>query len=188
MLILLVTMIKFSLKFGVNKKILTFKFQIMKKLNSFIRFAVLFPAFVLMSCGTGDQQEELINSTIKQESNNPSSSKKVIFSATWDDWGRTSRECKGFGLCHYNSCWFCEPLGGKYSGKVEVDDETNLGFLFIELDPSEEIQHDAISNESIFYLDNDLVSNNVTLHQGEYQFDSTVGSYGGYKINVSVEE
>lgn len=112
--------------------------------------------------------------------------KKVIFDAHWTEWGRTSRACAGWGLCNFESCWACEPLG-KYSGKIEVDEDTKNGYLYVSLDPSEKIQNTAIQNKEVFYVDKDIEDKNAIIHQGEYKFDSSVGKNGGYKVNVTAK-
>lgn len=143
--------------------------------------------FLLFSCESESLNSQVENSSLNESTvDNSTTAKKVIFYASWDEWGRASRDCDGWGLCNFYSCWFCEEPG-QYSGKVEVDDITNEGFLYITLDPTESIQNDAILGESIFYVDEDIDNSIATIHRGEYDFDSTIGEYGGYKIDITVK-
>lgn len=126
------------------------------------------------------------NSSVKAKS---IPGKWYLFYATWEEWGRASRDCESWGLCHFYSCWACfvPDYTKKYSGLVKIDLDTKQGFLFVELSSSDTIQRDALQNKSVFYIDQDITSNNITLLKGEYIFDSTVGKEGGYKVSVTIE-
>lgn len=67
---------------------------------------------------------------------------------------------------------------------MELDTDTGTGYLFIELDPSEQIQNDAITANAPFYIDNNLEDDQIIIKSGVYQFDQTIGNFGGYKIDV----
>jgi hypothetical protein len=121
----------------------------------------------------------------------------VIF-ADWTEWGRTSKNCKGFGLCNFQSCTFCCTENGVIvecnnknrvpnSGVIEIDKVTNEGFLTISLDVAFKEQNDAVKNTETLYLDEDLHSGNITLYKGEYKFNNSVGRYGGYLIKASLK-
>jgi hypothetical protein len=144
--------------------------------------------FSLVACKKETNRTNLndTNSKMSKSEMQTTARKKVIFDAAWDGWGRTSRNCDGWGLCNFQSCWNCEPFG-KYSGTIEVDDVTKEGYLYVSLDPSEEIQNKAIQNKEIFYVDKDLEDKNATVHKGEYKFDSSIGKNGGYKISVTAK-
>ena len=129
------------------------------------------------------------------ESENQKSNKKdtttgrwYIHYADWDDWGRTSRNCAGWGLCHYTDCWFCDVNDKHHRGKVVFDEETRDGFLIIELDPTDDIQYVAIKEQKIFYVDDDIDNPNSILHKGEYEFDKEIGEFGGYKLDITVKK
>ena len=149
----------------------------------------------LLSCENSDNLSE-----IKSNNNTLSSlsAKKEyhIYFADWDEWGRSSKSCNGWGLCNFRDCWSCcvdegvilncnEKTVNYNSGKVVLDSETKQGFLIIELNINNNIQKQAIINKEILSLDNDLTSTKTILHKGEYVFDSSIGKYGGYKINAS---
>ncbi len=114
----------------------------------------------------------------------------------WDGWGRTSRDCRGFGLCNFTSCTFCCIENGVIvscnnsnripnSGVANIDKKTNKGFLTIKLDPIFSDQKDAISNRETLHIDIDLTKDGFTLHKGEYAFDSSMGKHGGYNVKVT---
>lgn len=124
---------------------------------------------------------------------------KLVF-ITWDEWGRASKDCNGWGLCNYTWCTFCcldefenitpcpksnESLENRNTGTVEIDPDSHEGFLYIKLDNSKPEQNDAILNEKEFFIDQNISIDGITLHQGIYQYDSSIGSRGGYKINAS---
>lgn len=120
-----------------------------------------------------------------------------VYYANWDGWGRISRNCHGWGLCNFQDCWFCctdnagniidcpkEELIAN-GGTIYIPVESNEGFMEIKLNPDYSEQQDAITNELTLYLDNDIIGENFILRQGEYEFTSTIGQYGGYSILVT---
>lgn len=119
-----------------------------------------------------------------------------IIYADWTGWGRTSMNCTGFGLCHFQSCTFCCTEGDVIvscrdktripnSGIITIYNDTNQGFLTISLDISIDEQSEAIKNAKTLYLDTDLYSKDITLYKGEYKFDKSIGKYGGYVVIAS---
>lgn len=111
-----------------------------------------------------------------------------LFYASWDGWGHGG-SCNGWGLCGFSCCFFCDvvpPTG--LGGAITYETETGVGSLVIALDPTDPTQNSAITNQSTFYIDNDLVSakDGTTIKAGQYTFDPTVGSHGGYTIPVTV--
>jgi hypothetical protein len=61
----------------------------------------------MISCGKTDAISP--EQTAVQTANNRhlKAKEKHIYYASWDSWGRTSRDCKGAGLCNFTACWFC---------------------------------------------------------------------------------
>ncbi|WP_040280766.1 hypothetical protein [Psychroserpens damuponensis] len=125
--------------------------------------------------------------------------KFVIHHATWDEWGRASKDCKSWGLCNYEDCWFCcidtssgdvvdcdddeEDLSGRY-GTFSIDASTNTGTFTIELNPAISEQNDAIINGDTLYVDEDIVKSKTSILKGIYLFNPSVGSDGGYILNA----
>lgn len=124
-----------------------------------------------------------------QNENQTTANKWYLFYATWDEWGRASKNCKGWGLCNFDSCWSCDinDRPGGHRGKVFYNDETGEGTLTIALDFTEEIQAEAIKWQLPFTIDEDIVRDKVTLRKGIYLFEPKVGEHGGYLIDVQVE-
>lgn len=160
---------------------------------------------MFVSCESTPGIEETNASVEKNTTNDGYSAKREkekrfhIFYADWDQWGRTSRNCKGFGLCNFTSCWFCctdemdniVPCGEQdevltpNAHRIKIDDDTKTGFLYIELDINDPVQRAAIHDGSLFYVDEDLTDENFKVHKGIYSIDKSVGSHGGYKIPVT---
>lgn len=125
---------------------------------------------------------------------------RQVFVVQWTDWGRLkNQECVGWGLCNFESCWFCciddvtdelvdcqtgKALVGKY-GVAQIDDETGEGYMVIRLDPSVPAQADAIANTQILYVDEVIVGEDFQILAGEYAFDPTIGLHGGYLLDVA---
>lgn len=168
----------------------------MKKVKFLALFMFITLCNAFVSCETSQTNE-----TSNHENLSRSSPVRLqIIYITWDEWGRASKDCKSWGLCNYTSCSFCcldendkivpcpksdKDLENKIAGSVEIDLDTNQGFLYIELDNSKTDQNDAILNEKDFFIDNDISNDGVTLHQGVYNYDSSIGLRGGYKVNAS---
>ncbi|MCJ7934712.1 MAG: hypothetical protein MUW56_14065 [Chryseobacterium sp.] len=155
----------------------------MKKL--ILAIAVL----TLFSCETEsrtDSNDLNSNLTKTEKVKTNSTAKLSIFQASWDEWGRASKSCAGWGLCNFQSCWFCKL--GKYTGKVEVDEFTMEGFLYVALDPTDATQAQAIKTQETFFVDQDINNSNAVVYKGEYKFDASIGNYGGYQIPVTVKD
>lgn len=137
-----------------------------------------------------------LNDDLNEITSDPEPPKFHIYFADWSEWGRTSKDCKKFGLCDFVDCWACCEQGGVIvdcptaeripnSGTITIDLQTNIGYLVIELDPLYSDQADAILNQKTLYVDEDIVKSNAILHSGEYLFDPTIGEYGGYSLDVT---
>lgn len=163
----------------------------MKNLISMKKLILTISVFCLFSCETESERSNLNESNVtsaqKIALNNSANAKKVIFYASWDEWGRASKGCDGWGLCNFQSCWFCEPLA-KNVGTVEVDATTLDGYLYIALDPSDATQAAAIKARETFYVDQDINNPNATVYKGAYSFDPAIGNYGGYQLNITVKD
>lgn len=125
---------------------------------------------------------------------------KKEFHIYWGDgeFGRTSKNCKGIGLCNYVDCWFCCTENDiivdckskktiPNSGLVIIDTSTKKGILTIKLDSNIPKHLEAINNKSSFYIDVDLKGANFTLKKGEYLFNSNVGKNGGYIVDAFID-
>jgi hypothetical protein len=166
------------------------------------KYLFLLAVLTLSFISCSDNEESIIKTeTISQEYdvnyNTFTKAEPVKFHliyVNWDSWGRTSRDCRGFGLCNYSSCTFCCTDANDNvvdcnsygrianSGIVTIFDETKQGYLIIKLSPADEYHLSVINNKEILYIDNDLTNEKLVLLKGEYLFDTNIGDYGGYKI------
>lgn len=176
----------------------------MKKLFAFVLIAIC--AFYT-SCDDNttftkeENSKQLSSKSIDSSPTDEQPVKIAIIHIGWDGkWGRTSKDCTGFGLCEAEICWFCcfdanhnrvpcsenDEYSARKSFKAEINLDTKLGTLLIPMshDTAEEIN--AINEHSIFYIDEDIIQPEFKIHKGEYIFESTVGDFGGYKVNISI--
>lgn len=158
---------------------------------------------IYISCKKGTDQngntltkEEILQSS---QSSTGNEQRYHIYYASWDEWGRARRNCDGWGLCNFQSCWFCctddhnqivncqTQQRIENAGKITIDDQTKDGDMTIELHPSIQIQNDAITQRLTLYIDQDLENAEFIIRAGEYIFDQQIGSFGGYRLNVTVK-
>ena len=130
----------------------------------------------------------------------------------WEEWGRTSRNCKGFGLCRFT--W--TPLGNfilhviidrlldslldeEYVGVVNKDDSGNP-HMYIRLAkaPTQALVPDFIMDEDVVgepyaqeYVDEEGnvikgLPSEMILKKGIYSFNPNIGEYGGYEVDIEV--
>ncbi len=146
----------------------------------------------LISCEK-ETTETVTPDNVSANENGPqeqvSTKKPVIYHATWEEWGHESDDCEGWGLCNYTDCWFCDDgsLIDINHGQVTYDDETGVGILVIELNPDIPEQYTAIQGQATLWVDEDIVNEGSMLHAGEYAFDPSIGEYGGYSLNMTIE-
>lgn len=107
----------------------------------------------------------------------------------WDEWGRGSKDCRGWGLCNAN--WFPDSRNNETTNGgatlLEFDNTNNKYYIDILLEkpvpddlPKEAI---TIKIDTDFMLNVEkIISKNLIFHQGEYPFNSALGQFGGYRI------
>ncbi len=99
------------------------------------------------------------------------------------------------GLCNFQDCWFCctddfENIVNcddnlqqvNNVGKISIDDITNDGDMYIELNPAISEQEKAIEDQLTLYVDDDIENENFIIGKGEYEFNPEVGPNGGYIV------
>ncbi|MCF8458827.1 MAG: hypothetical protein K9H62_23060 [Bacteroidales bacterium] len=153
-------------------------------------------ALLLFSCDRNDLKHDTLNDDTSNFVHLKDQSFTVHYAA-WDEWGRTSKDCDGWGLCNYVSCWFCCIDENNNivdcdsfqdivkSAIITIDTQTNEGTFIIKLNSFYEVQRDAINNESIFYIDDDIENEDFILHSGNYQFNDEIGDEGGYILDIT---
>ena len=135
-----------------------------------------------------------VNTRISGKQNNTQAKALLkIIIVRWDEWGRASKQCRGWGLC--NAEWF--PKTKKQAQKntstngsatlLEFDNSLNKYYIDILLaeTPPSEIPSDALTLkiDKNFELDvQSEISQNLTFNQGDYPYDSSLGEFGGYRI------
>jgi hypothetical protein len=108
--------------------------------------------------------------------------RKRLYCATWDEWGRKSKKCGGWGLCNFKDCWFCTCDQADKKALVVYDDNLQRFNMTIELAQTDSQQIAAISSNSPLIIDEDIISDNLVVKKGSYPFKQKVGSFGGYII------
>lgn len=101
---------------------------------------------------------------------------------SWDDWGRTSRNCRGFGLCHFE--WFpsseSEIKNGNFEGTAAILKRDSLGNPYIDLFLAEPIPTIADDLPQLS-IDKDLLGERVQY----YTADSTSRSTTTPSANIN---
>ena len=120
----------------------------------------------------------------------------VIFE--FEDFGRTSKRCTGFGLCKV--VWF--PRWRYADSDVDVKEAINTGATILERDQLGNLHADFLLKEPVsdeiatqlptLEVDEDLDAFALTasdtvyqVKQGSYAFDRTLGTNGGYRVMVN---
>ena len=134
-----------------------------------------------------------VNTRITNKQAKGTQSKDFIIIVSWDEWGRASKQCRGWGLCNAN--WF--PQFKRTAQKststngsatlLEFDDSLNKYYIDILLaeTPPTEIPTDALTlkiDENFELEVEDAISQNLTFNQGDYGYDNSLGEFGGYRI------
>lgn len=125
----------------------------------------------------------------------PSKGNISIIILQFDDWGRTSRNCHGFGLCHV--VWFpvtsvsdkyLEELGSGAS-ILELDDINRQYYIDLLLAESAPIKNGELLptlkiDENLELTKNEELLKSLSVKKGEYSYNPQLGEYGGYRITV----
>ncbi|GAY28198.1 hypothetical protein PvtlMGM1_1498 [Prevotella sp. MGM1] len=160
-----------------------------------------------------NDQLALNNSQTRTDKVNPDYSEKnnvTIVICRWSEWGRTSRNCRGFGLCNFE--WFPKNTKLTYDKKYVTtylqQDENGKKFVDLFLsEPLKDINPEEIPNLHIdcnltgtydkIHADKielDSIGNPVyaghiekmptslTMKKGDYQYNPSLGTNGGYRI------
>ena len=176
-----------------------------------IKFLAIFVFMALLTVTSCSEDNEAVNSydenavakqlsfvdvdtrIANKQSKGTESRLPILIIVVWDEWGRASKQCKGWGLC--NADWF--PQFDRSSKKststnggatlLEFDDSLNKYYIDILLavTPPAEIPTDALTikiDENFELEVEDAISQNLTFNQGDYGYDNSLGEFGGYRI------
>tara|TARA_R110001583_G_scaffold153501_1_gene305228 strand:- start:1215 stop:1763 length:549 start_codon:yes stop_codon:yes gene_type:complete len=137
-----------------------------------------------------DVSERIMNAKNEQPS---AKTQRDALIVEWDEWGRKSRNCGGWGLCNAN--WF--PSANKQAQKssttngsktiLEYDSSIEKYFIDILLadivPPEIPIEALTLKIDENFELNvEDAISKNLIFNKGDYLFNTALGEYGGYRI------
>nr|WP_317632408.1 hypothetical protein [uncultured Flavobacterium sp.] len=178
----------------------------MKRISFYLTFFTLL-TFSLFSC-TENEDLDLNVSSKDNVYNSPSTLRKVadpdkpqpgvpvkhhFILIDFDGFGRTSKDCKGFGLCNFESCTNCctDAYGTIVScktGEKQNDasfvflDAFDKGYLLLELNLENKKHLEILKHKETLFVDEDLIRDGIVLKKGEYTFDKSIGDNGGYTI------
>lgn len=122
----------------------------------------------------------------------------TIIICSWD-WGRDSRQCKGFGLCNF--VWFPEFKNEIVATNTSLPDasiietDTN-GERYTDILLSEKVSLDIQKKLPALVIDKSLSCQDtldtgeiktLTMRKGEYRFDPNLGENGGYRVKIYQE-
>ncbi|MEN2400945.1 hypothetical protein GKZ90_0014260 [Flavobacterium sp. MC2016-06] len=135
-----------------------------------------------------------------------------IIIVQWDEWGRASKNCGGWGLC--NAEWFpiealppleeippideIPQLEGKSSktnilsstgGSTILEFDSKINKYYIDILLAESAPTDISASSLTFKIDKDFpldlkskIGKDLVFHNGSYLFDKSLGNFGGYRI------
>lgn len=116
-----------------------------------------------------------------------------IVVVSWDKWGRTSRNCNGFGLCKPE--WWPQPkntvpnLNPLDGCATILEFDTNNSKYYFDILLSSKPQGSISLPDLNLAVDNDIVldthsaiGNDLNIKHGLYSYINSMGSYGGYRI------
>ena len=125
-----------------------------------------------------------------QKENNINSSRICIVS--WDEWGRSSRDCRGWGLC--NAIWFeCDDqrmdnYNPVYSSPLYFDETNRKHYIEILLASPTNIpvEYLTLKIDKSFELHTEtIIGRNLIFNEGAYVFNKNLGSHGGIRIYLN---
>lgn len=168
--------------------------------NLFLGLFLLMGTLMVVVACQKETAEEAVVDGVEQRDARAGFRERYFLYVTWDRFGRTKKpDCAGIGLCNVYSCVNCCIVNGV---RVDCDDDPdalvihNAGViteangaltLTIELSPNHTEQASVIQNENVFYVDDDLSVGDYIIKAGQYPYLSSVGTHGGYLINVEGE-
>lgn len=144
---------------------------------------LLIAAFLFLSFGINAQEKAAVSATNTHTFDE--TGKFWIYNAHYIEWGHLPI-CRGWGLCNYQDCWFCD-VADKHTAKVLINPKTKAGEMLIELNPADATEKKAIVEKLVFTVSENIDKPNSIVYKGLYQFDSTVGKYGGYRLKITLK-
>ncbi|MBC7524637.1 MAG: hypothetical protein H7239_09390 [Flavobacterium sp.] len=165
----------------------------------------IFTSIIIVSCTKENEnstinEDQIAKSLVFKEINSQSTDaqNRTVYTGvngdnivivSWTEWGRASRDCRGWGLC--NADWFPGDRGVNYENGngyatyLQIDDTTGKYYLEVKLAAESTIPENLLDLkiDADFELDTTLeIGQKLIFKQGTYHFDSTLGEFGGIKI------
>lgn len=153
-------------------------------------------AVVVFSCQKEGGEEVVVEEVEQQSGGRAGFRERFIFYVAWEGH-RPKTDCKtGFGICNVVSCFNCcvvnsniincddDPDAQVVNNAGTITEENGIYTLTFLLNPDNIDHQSAIANQSVFYVDNDFLVDGYTIKEGEYSYDNTIGTHGGYLVNV----
>ena len=140
--------------------------------------------------------EDLIPQKLSFQKNNlnPYNRGEIII-VEWDEWGRKKKDCKGWGLC--DAVWFPKAEEKSvnsdfsvYSTILQFDQISQKYFIdillseVVPIDIPIELYPLPVDESFIIYTE-EAIGRNLIFEEGEYPFDETLGSFGGFRIYLN---
>ncbi len=132
-----------------------------------------------------------VNERIKEKTLSNSRDKIII--VQWTEWGRASKDCRGWGIC--NADWFPQfnsmvlnPNPGNGGASIlEIDQSKNKYYFDILLAASPPASISLVNlpltvDEEIVLNTKTDIGTDLKINQGRYYYDSTIGTFGGFRI------
>lgn len=163
-------------------------------------FIIVLISTVLISCKTDNRtptiEKDAIAETLKfidvnERIANLDHKIKIVI-VEWD-WGRTSHNCHGFGVCKV--IWFPKKKNNNSShlemaSFIEYNENTN--FYYVDALLSEPLPSNIDPDDLTGTIDFDIpiqnengenvISEGLNFKQGVFEFDTSLGDFGGYRF------
>lgn len=151
--------------------------------------------FIVISCDKTEVQE--VEEDVKSEQSagfRADDKKRHIIFISWNP-GRPNHDCTGFGMCNTQICGFCCTVNGEIvpcnegqsttnSGSIIINSNSGVGTMEYALDINDPVEAGAIDNQSTFYIDENIEVDGAVILEGEYAYNPSIGTHGGYIINA----
>lgn len=159
----------------------------MKKIMIFIAMS-----FAMIGCserGLNEEPELIINNSYENSILSAKGGGNVSFTFRL---GRVSKNCAGWGICELKA-FGAQIVGPKVTISLDPkqppfdDSELNTHKAYYEFETGNEL--DGL-DDTTFYVDENFYvtddeDNSFKIHQGEYDFDPSIGEFGGYFLKVT---
>ena len=146
-------------------------------------------SFGIIACSERAQEEITTNKYQEKSTLSQTMKGKGSVSFTFR-LGRASKNCAGFGICELSALGVTIVEGPVKITVTHSFDEDAPDFELkgtYKLNSAEELKG---LEDTTFYVDQDFYSSDedgvkYVFHKGEYNFDPTIGQFGGYSIDVT---